>query len=539
MHPFRSGPRFFRLLVLWLILGTLLLAGQQPAFASGSFITAPSRVDMVHDSQRDRLYITSGSSILRYDLRTGTFLTPIQLSGALKGIDISPDNKLLAVADTTRGSDTLWMHLVDLSNDTSRKVSFTREFGEGGSFTVAFGADGAALVSSTYEGSGWVPMRRYDPATNTTQTLASVRQNTMLTSSADGSVIGFAESNSSDGPFGRYLVADRTLLRKSGYTYGTSWFNYEIGVARNGSQYAVPTYGGTFIHDNTLTRYATIGQYAGPQPIGVVYHPTSDIVYFAFAKTNEVRAYDTNTLQQIGSYNFEYTFDHPGNYAFTQGRLKISRDGSLLFATVGNGIRYVRLEGSPIAHNQTIAATEDIPQAIKLLGSEKEGVAATYAVLTQPSHGTLSGVIPNLTYTPATNYNGPDSFTFRINQNGIDSNIGTISIDVRAANDRPIAVSDQASTQKGTPVAINVLSNDSDIDKQPLTISAVTHPANGTIATYNGTITYTPNQTFSGQDSFTYTVSDGQGGTATASVVVTVIDPAAPPVADNQQVSTD
>ncbi|WP_121970207.1 Ig-like domain-containing protein [Leptolyngbya sp. BC1307] len=90
-------------------------------------------------------------------------------------------------------------------------------------------------------------------------------------------------------------------------------------------------------------------------------------------------------------------------------------------------------------------------------------------------------------------------------------------------NKAPVAGNDSATTQAGTPVAINVLSNDSDPDGDSLSISGVSSAANGTVSSNtNGTLTYTPKAGFSGNDSFSYSVSDGKGGSATATVGVAV-----------------
>lgn len=90
-------------------------------------------------------------------------------------------------------------------------------------------------------------------------------------------------------------------------------------------------------------------------------------------------------------------------------------------------------------------------------------------------------------------------------------------------NRAPIANPDQATTSPANPVTINVLSNDSDPDGDPLTVTAVTDPPNGT-ATRNAdnSITYRPDCGFTGTDMFTYSISDGRGGTASALVTVTV-----------------
>jgi len=92
---------------------------------------------------------------------------------------------------------------------------------------------------------------------------------------------------------------------------------------------------------------------------------------------------------------------------------------------------------------------------------------------------------------------------------------------VNAVNDLPVATNDSASTNEDTSVNIDVLSNDSDPDLDTLTNTGVVSgsgPSNGTV-TLNGdgeTFDYTPDPDFNGQDSFVYTISDGKGGTATA-----------------------
>ncbi|MBW4481833.1 MAG: tandem-95 repeat protein [Tildeniella torsiva UHER 1998/13D] len=99
------------------------------------------------------------------------------------------------------------------------------------------------------------------------------------------------------------------------------------------------------------------------------------------------------------------------------------------------------------------------------------------------------------------------------------------------ANQSPTAVNDTATTNEDTPVTINVLANDTDPNSDPLSLDSFTDPTNGTVTRNdNGTPTdltddqllYTPNANYNGSDSFTYAISDGNGGTATATVNLTV-----------------
>lgn len=96
-------------------------------------------------------------------------------------------------------------------------------------------------MSSEFEGSGWVPFLKYDPVTKSTVTLGDVNQNSMLAASADHSVIVISESNSWGGPWRTYHSGDTSYISQ----HETGWYNFELGASRDGSQIAIPTYGGT------------------------------------------------------------------------------------------------------------------------------------------------------------------------------------------------------------------------------------------------------------------------------------------------------
>ncbi len=520
-------------------LGFMCITQGQYAYASGILIPAPNRMDMVYDSTRDIVYITERGAVLQYKISSNTFLPPFVLSNylitpytagaSLHGIDLSPDGNTLAVAESLHSEAEVWIHLVDLQTGTNKKVIFPRTPYEDGTFSVAYSNDGTILITSRFEGSGWVPMRRYNPATGVTTLIApSVRQDTMLTSSSDGSITGFVESNSSDGPLGRYRGINGDLLRKSGYTDGTGWFNYEMGVNHNGSQFAVPTYGGTFIYDAALRKIATIGQYAGPQPIGVVYHPAENIVYFTWSGSPEVRSFDTVSFAPLAPYNFEDNFTNQGNRAYIQGRLKTSRDGSLLFATVSGGVRYLRLYNPLTADSQNIITDEGRPVAIKLAGSVGNGGKIAYTIKTGPAHGTLSGTAPNFTYTPGSGFFSQDTIEFNALY-GAASAMAKITITV---NHQPVA--DNLSITTNEDTHINFSLSGSDVDGDKLTYILTSAPAHGWVTGVYPDITYTPYPDYNGTDSFTYEVMDGKMFSETATVNIRVTPVNDPPAASNQ-----
>ncbi|MDB6066553.1 MAG: thrombospondin N-terminal-like domain protein, partial [Pedosphaera sp.] len=88
----------------------------------------------------------------------------------------------------------------------------------------------------------------------------------------------------------------------------------------------------------------------------------------------------------------------------------------------------------PVANNQTASVPVNTLVAIFLSGSDPDGDPITYTVVTQPTHGTLSGTAPNLLYQPAANYTGPDVFTFKVNDGHVDSTLATVGINVQSAS---------------------------------------------------------------------------------------------------------
>ena len=382
---------------------------------------------MVFDQTRNLIYIANGDRVLRYDVANQCLLDPVVLGGQLMGLDISPDGKTLAVADTVGDASAAWVHLVDLTTLTDQKVTFApNEWGEYGTYSVAFTHNGGLLATSRYAGSGWVSMRRLDLATLQWAILDTVQQDTMLSASADGSAIAFAEANISDGRWGVYYPASGQIVRRQWYTDGTSWFNFEIAANRDGTQFAIPTYDGTFVYDAQYQKTALIGEYAAGQPIGLAYDPIKPRAYFPWAESGEVRIYDMQSMQQLGSYDFNDTFDHTGNAAYGQGRTRISPDGTWLMVAVTGGVRFVRQYDS-IA-TEPVSATSGGGQVWIQLHSTVPD--SHFDVQTPPTHGhvTIDGNIA--TYVPIADYHGQDSFVFRAHYGAVSATaVATITVD--------------------------------------------------------------------------------------------------------------
>ena len=173
---------------------------------------------------------------------------------------------------------------------------------------------------------------------------------------------------------------------------------------------------------------------------------------------------------------------------------------------------------APLATGQSVTTAEDTARAITLAGSDPDGNPLTYTVVTSPSHGALSGTVPNVTFTPAANYTGSDSFTFRANDGLMNSATATVLITVTAMNDAPVAFAQSVTTSAGTAMPITLTGTDA--DGGSLTYTIVTPPLQGTLSGIAPNLIYTP--AAAGSGSFTFRVNDGTASSAPATVAITV-----------------
>ena len=223
-------------------------------------------------------------------------------------------------------------------------------------------------------------------------------------------------------------------------------------------------------------------------------------------------------------------------------------DGFAYTVTDGHGgtdtatvsVRVKDVPDAPVAESQTLETDEDTALAITLVASDADGDPLTYRIERPPKHGALGGTPPDLTYTPHADYHGPDGFVFTAEDAEGGRDRGTISIRIHSLGDTPSAGDDEATTSEGMVVDIAVLANDHDPDGDPLRVESVTLATNGWVL-INGddTLRYQPNTGFTGVDGFAYTVTDGHGGTDTATVSVRVKDVPDAPVAESQTLETD
>ena len=203
----------------------------------------------------------------------------------------------------------------------------------------------------------------------------------------------------------------------------------------------------------------------------------------------------------------------------------------------------------PVAQNDAYTVDQNSSaNSLNVLAndSDPDGDPLTIATVSSPAHGSATIAANRISYTPTAGYTGADSFTYSISDGKGGSATATVSITITAiapANRPPVAQNDAYTVnQDSTGNSLNVLSNDSDPDGDPLTISTVSAPAHGSATIIANRISYTPTAGYTGADTFTYSISDGKGGSATATVSITVAatTPAnRPPVAQNDAFTVD
>src|SRR6266498_4289885 len=194
----------------------------------------------------------------------------------------------------------------------------------------------------------------------------------------------------------------------------------------------------------------------------------------------------------------------------------------------------------PVAVNDFTNTVEDVSVTIQPLAndSDVDGDPLTITSVS-PTNGTAV-ILPgstNVLFTPATNFNGTATIGYSISDGQGGTASALITVTMSAAQDPPVAVNDFTNTLEDVSVTIQPLVNDSDVDGDTLTITTVS-PTNGTASIVGTNVVFTPAANFTGTATIGYSISDGNGGTASALITVTVSAVNDPPVAANDLTNT-
>lgn len=195
---------------------------------------------------------------------------------------------------------------------------------------------------------------------------------------------------------------------------------------------------------------------------------------------------------------------------------------------------------APVANSQSLKVIENGSVAITLTGSDPDiftdsvnSGSLKFIIVSNPTHGILSGTGASQKYVPSANFNGSDSFTFKVSDGSLESAIATVSITVVSSNSAPVAFNQTVSTAQNIALALTLSGSDVDGCSAQSFGYSVDGPANGGLSSSSGVascvdgkinfgITYTPKAGFLGTDSFNFRLSDGTVNSNTANVSVVV-----------------
>ena len=248
------------------------------------------------------------------------------------------------------------------------------------------------------------------------------------------------------------------------------------------------------------------------------------------------------------SANGGFTYAPNTNFNGTDSFTYRANDGTANSGIATVTITVTPVNDPPVARNDAYTVNENSVLTINAPGilandSDADGNALTAILANGPTNGVLSlNANGSFIYTPNTNYNGTDTFSYRANDGVANSGVAIVSITVLPVNYPPVAHNDQYSTPEDTALVVfapGVLVNDTDSDNDALSAILAAGPSNGVLTlNSNGGFAYTPNTNFNGVDSFTYRASDGITNSQLATVTITVVGTNDAPIARNDQYAT-
>lgn len=216
------------------------------------------------------------------------------------------------------------------------------------------------------------------------------------------------------------------------------------------------------------------------------------------------------------------SFIAPGGSDVLTFRLTVTNDVGLSASDTVN-ISVAGSDGAPVANIGSISLDEDTVYVGNLSASDMHGNPLTYTIVGNGAQGSAVITDPasgQFTYTPDANFNGRDSFTFKVNNGSADSNTAAVAVTIRPVNDPPVATGSTFSMSAATPLSARLVAGD--VDADPLVYTIVSPPQYGrvTLTDNAGHFVYSAYMNVTGSDSFTYEVGDGSATSSIATVTI-------------------
>ncbi len=237
-----------------------------------------------------------------------------------------------------------------------------------------------------------------------------------------------------------------------------------------------------------------------------------------------------------------FTYTPAGGFVGDDGFSYTVRDGQGTPASIEVTISVLPDDGATVATDDIVEVVAAGDVIIPVLANDMvagDGSLRISAV-SVPGYGAVN-VLPDQTirYVPQSDFVGIDSFNYTIFDEAGRSATATVIVKVVAINSEPLAVSDTFTIEVGTTTILAILSNDSDSDGGPLQVVGFTMPSHGELVfNPDKTFTYTPDAGYQGPDQFSYTIRDGQGASAAASVALDVVEMAESAIALDDRFTT-
>jgi large repetitive protein len=313
-------------------------------------------------------------------------------------------------------------------------------------------------------------------------------------------------------------------------------FTYQPAPDFNGSDSIVYRVSdGDRFSDPAVATITVFAQNDAPQAFDDLYHGTRNQSLLVGAASG-VLANDSDV--DGDALNVELV-DSPAH-----GQVQAAPDGSFQYQPIPNFVgadhfRYAATDGAardvaevtltitagpnqpPNALGESFSLDEDSAIGSDSVGlltandNDPDGDPLTVLLVEAPAHGSLALDGAEFVYRPNANYFGDDGFRYSVSDGELSSEVVSTALSVLPVNDAPVAVTDLYVTEQGHPLVVSsaggVLSNDSDIESQPLSVQLHSDVSHGVLALQiDGSFSYAANSGFLGRDEFSYELSDGE-----------------------------
>lgn len=263
-----------------------------------------------------------------------------------------------------------------------------------------------------------------------------------------------------------------------------------------------------------------------------------DNIYVAQSLTITGNSLPAHGTILITGNTFDYTPD--ANFAGSDSFTYVISDQDGAVSNTGTiTITVTTPNNAPTLSDSGFLMMEDGVLSSSIVGDDIDGNTLSYSASVLPIYGNLTlQSNGNFVYTPDANFSGNDTFQVIATDGSLSSSAGLITIDVTPVNDLPIALNDNYSLPQDTSFFVPVLSNDTDVDSKSLSVSGVSMPSHGVLTPSGTGFLYTPDTSYSGSDSFTYTVTDDLGASSLSAIVtLSITSTNTPPVAPDENLT--